>query len=52
MAAGRGGAAHAAGVDGYRDLPTTQIYADYAPSPHEAVMVDRAFDRGFVSRSV
>ena len=28
---------------GHRDLQTTQIYADYAPSAQEAAMVDRAF---------
>jgi integrase len=37
---------------GHRHLSTTQIYADYAPSPHEAAMVARAFDRGSVSGSV
>lgn len=31
---------------GHRDLATTQIYADYAPSAHEAEMVARAFARG------
>jgi len=33
---------------GHRDLATTQIYADYAPSAHEAEMVAGAFarDRG------
>ncbi|MGH2979835.1 MAG: tyrosine-type recombinase/integrase [Solirubrobacterales bacterium] len=28
---------------GHRDLSTTQIYADYAPSEREAEYVDRAF---------
>jgi integrase len=28
---------------GHRHLSTTQRYADYAPSPHEAAMVERAF---------
>jgi integrase len=28
---------------GHRDLSTTQIYADYAPSEHEVEYVDRAF---------
>ena len=37
---------------GHRHLSTTQLYADYAPSPHEAAMVARAFDRGSVSGSV
>ena len=31
---------------GHRDLATTQIYADYAPSAHEAEMVAAAFARG------
>jgi hypothetical protein len=31
---------------GHRDLATTQIYADYAPSAHEAEMVAVAFARG------
>jgi integrase len=30
---------------GHRDLATTQIYADYAPSTREAEMVAAAFDR-------
>jgi integrase len=29
---------------GHRDLKTTLIYADYAPSVHEAAWVNRAFD--------
>jgi hypothetical protein len=37
---------------GHRHLSTTQLYADYAPSPHEAAMVARAFERGSVSGSV
>jgi integrase len=37
---------------GHRHLSTTQMYADYAPSPHEAAMVARAFERGSVSGSV
>lgn len=28
---------------GHRDVQTTQIYADYAPSAHEAAMVATAF---------
>jgi integrase len=28
---------------GHRDLATTQIYADYAPSTHEAHMIAQAF---------
>lgn len=28
---------------GHRDLKTTEIYADYAPSEHEAGLVERAF---------
>lgn len=31
---------------GHRDLATTQIYADYAPSAREADMVAAAFARG------
>jgi integrase len=31
---------------GHRDLATTQRYADYSPSAHEAEMVAAAFDRG------
>ena len=30
---------------GHRDLATTQIYADYAPSTREAEMVAAAFRR-------
>jgi integrase len=30
---------------GHRDFKTTLIYADYAPSPHEAELVKRAFTR-------
>jgi integrase len=30
---------------GHRDIATTQRYADYAPSPHEADMIARAFGR-------
>jgi integrase len=29
---------------GHRDFKTTLIYADYAPNPHEAELVERAFD--------
>jgi integrase len=36
---------------GHRDLATTQIYADYAPSPREAEMVATAFARGSVRGS-
>ena len=28
---------------GHRDIQTTERYADYAPSPHEADLVNRAF---------
>jgi integrase len=28
---------------GHRDIATTQIYADYAPSAHEAAYVEAAF---------
>ena len=28
---------------GHRDIETTQRYADYSPSPHEAVFVEAAF---------
>ena len=31
---------------GYRDIQTTQRYADYAPGHNEADLVARAFDRG------
>jgi integrase len=31
---------------GHRDLATTQIYADYAPSAGEAAMIEAAFARG------
>ena len=31
---------------GHRDFKTTLIYADYAPSEHEAVMAERAFAAG------
>lgn len=37
---------------GHRDLATTQIYADYAPSTREAEMVEGAFDRGTVRGTV
>lgn len=33
---------------GHRDVQTTQIYADYAPSAHEAEMVAAAFGRGAI----
>jgi integrase len=36
---------------GHRDLATTQIYADYAPSEQEGQMVARAFARGSNSGS-
>ena len=36
---------------GHRDLATTQIYADYAPSAREAEMVAAAFARGSVGGS-
>jgi integrase len=36
---------------GHRDLATTQIYADYAPSAREAEMVAVAFARGSVRGS-
>ena len=28
---------------GHRDNATTQIYADYAPGPHESAMAEAAF---------
>jgi integrase len=28
---------------GHRDYTTTLIYADYAPNPHEAELIERAF---------
>jgi integrase len=28
---------------GHRDIATTMVYADYAPSPHEAQLIERAF---------
>ena len=28
---------------GHKDAKTTEIYADYAPSPHESALVERAF---------
>ena len=31
---------------GHRDFKTTLIYADYAPSEHEAAMAERAFTAG------
>jgi integrase len=31
---------------GHRDIATTQIYADYAPSAHEAALVEAAFASG------
>lgn len=31
---------------GHRDIATTQRYADYAPSPHEAALVQAAFGTG------
>lgn len=31
---------------GHRDIQTTMIYADYAPSAREAELVESAFDRG------
>lgn len=36
---------------GHRDLATTQIYADYAPSTHEAEMVEAAFRPGHRSEN-
>lgn len=36
---------------GHRDLATTQVYADYAPSVNEGQMVARAFARGSNSGS-
>lgn len=32
---------------GHRDIKTTMIYADYAPSDHERELVERAFDAGY-----
>jgi site-specific recombinase XerC len=31
---------------GHRDIATTQRYADYAPSAHEAAFVEAAFGTG------
>jgi len=31
---------------GHRDIKTTMIYADYAPSDHERELIQRAFSRG------
>ncbi len=30
---------------GHKDYKTTEIYADYAPSPHESELVERAFSQ-------
>jgi hypothetical protein len=30
---------------GHKDIKTTQIYADYAPSAHEGELVEQAFHR-------
>jgi integrase len=35
---------------GHRDFQTTLVYADYAPSPHESELVERAFTRTVDSR--
>jgi integrase len=35
---------------GHRDIKTTQIYADYAPRPYEAQLLEDAFDRSPASR--
>ena len=37
---------------GHRDIKTTQIYADYAPSSHEREFVERAFGGGSAHRRV
>jgi hypothetical protein len=29
---------------GHRDYKTTLVYADYAPNPHEADLLERAFE--------
>ncbi|MBK5218202.1 MAG: tyrosine-type recombinase/integrase [Thermoleophilia bacterium] len=31
---------------GHRDYKTTLVYADYAPNPHEADLLERAFQGG------
>jgi integrase len=36
---------------GHRDFKTTLIYADYAPSAHEAELVERASVRRSIRRS-
>ena len=37
---------------GHRDITTTQIYADYAPSPHEHELAESAFARRTIPRTV
>jgi integrase len=37
---------------GHRDIETTQRYADYAPSPHEAALVEAAFGDAVVDATV
>ncbi|MDQ3675459.1 MAG: tyrosine-type recombinase/integrase, partial [Actinomycetota bacterium] len=37
---------------GHRDIATTLLYADYAPSPHEVEMVRAAFDRSSCASNV
>jgi len=34
---------------GHRDIETTQRYADYAPSAHEAAFVEAAFGSGDIA---
>ena len=36
---------------GHKDAKTTEIYADYAPSPHESELVERAFRRPVVEQA-
>lgn len=36
---------------GHKDAKTTEIYADYAPSPHEAELVERAFSAAAVPQA-
>jgi integrase len=37
---------------GHRDIATTQIYADYSPSAHEAAYIESAFGSGVQLRSL
>jgi hypothetical protein len=37
---------------GHRDIETTQRYADYSPSAHEAAFVEAAFGSGDAAQPV